>query len=91
MQEAGPSGTSFLNRTEASVCEKILTRFLQAGGRADQIGVITPYDGQKAYLLSHLARGGGAAAGSLSPEAYKSIEVGRIFNLAGWVVAGGWF
>lgn len=50
-EEIAGSGTSYLNRTEAANVEKIATRFLKAGLRPEQIGVITPYEGQRAYLV----------------------------------------
>ena len=47
-EEYSASGTSFLNRTEAANVEKIVTRFLKSGIMPAQIGVITPYEGQRA-------------------------------------------
>ncbi|PSN49697.1 Regulator of nonsense transcripts 1 [Blattella germanica] len=49
-EEIAGSGTSYLNRTEASNVEKLTTRFLRCGVKPEQIGVITPYEGQRAYL-----------------------------------------
>lgn len=51
-EEIAGSGTSYLNRTEASSVEKITTRFLRCGVKPEQIGIITPYEGQRAYLVS---------------------------------------
>jgi hypothetical protein len=51
-EEIAGSGTSYLNRTEASNVEKITTRFLKSGMKPEQIGIITPYEGQRAYLVS---------------------------------------
>lgn len=51
-EEIAGSGTSYLNRTEASNVEKIVTKFLRAGIKPEQIGLITPYEGQRAYLVS---------------------------------------
>lgn len=45
VEEIAGSGTSYLNRTEASHVEKVVTRLLKAGIRPEQIGVITPYEG----------------------------------------------
>jgi regulator of nonsense transcripts 1 len=53
-EEIAGSGTSYLNRTEAANVEKIATRFLKAGMKPEQIGVITPYEGQRAYLVHML-------------------------------------
>ena len=45
---------SFLYRTEAANVEKIATRFLRAGVKPEQIGVITPYEGQRAYIVQYM-------------------------------------
>lgn len=50
-EEIAGSGTSYLNRTEASCVEKLVTRFLNSCVKPEQIGVITPYEGQRAYLV----------------------------------------
>ena len=44
----------FLYRTEAANVEKIATRFLRAGVKPEQIGVITPYEGQRAYIVQYM-------------------------------------
>ncbi len=38
--------------------EKIATRFLRAGVKPEQIGIITPYEGQRAYIVSYMQFGG---------------------------------
>lgn len=55
-EEMSASGTSFLNRTEAANVEKLLALMLKVGIQAAQIGVITPYEGQRSYLVTHLQR-----------------------------------
>lgn len=72
-EEISSSGTSFLNRTEASNCEKIVTKFLRAGIAPQQIGVITPYEGQRAYLMSYMQFNG-----PLKKEFYNEIEVASV-------------
>lgn len=52
------AGTSYLNRTEAANVEKLLTRFLQSGVMPNQLGVITPYEGQRAHVVATLLRHG---------------------------------
>jgi hypothetical protein len=52
------AGTSYLNRTEAANVEKLLTRFLQSGVLPNQLGVITPYEGQRAHTVATLLRHG---------------------------------
>ena len=53
-EEIAGSGTSFLNRTEAAAVEKIATKFLKAGIKPDQIGVVTPYEGQRSFLVQYM-------------------------------------
>ncbi|BGP53780.1 hypothetical protein JCM8202_005552 [Rhodotorula sphaerocarpa] len=72
-EEISSSGTSFLNRTEASNVEKIVTRFFKAGVMPGQIGIITPYEGQRSYIVSYMQ-----ANGSLKKELYKEIEVASV-------------
>ena len=73
MEESSASGTSYLNRTEASYVEKIVTHLLKMGVESSQIGVITPYDGQKKYVQEHMRR-----SGSLAASVYEAIEVNSV-------------
>ncbi|GJN32352.1 hypothetical protein PR202_gb20855 [Eleusine coracana subsp. coracana] len=68
-EEISASGTSYLNRTEAANVEKIVTTFLRSGVVPSQIGVITPYEGQRAYIVNYMSRNG-----SLRQQLYKEIE-----------------
>ena len=72
-EEISSSGTSYLNRTEAVNCEKTVTRFLKAGINPDQIGIITPYEGQRAYIVQYMGQNG-----SLKKELYSEIEVASV-------------
>jgi regulator of nonsense transcripts 1 len=77
-EEMGAGGTSFLNRTEAASVEKICTMMLKTGINPDQIGVVTPYEGQRAYVVSHMQK-----SGSLRTELYKEIEVASVDSFQG--------
>ncbi|KAL5990593.1 Regulator of nonsense transcripts 1-like protein [Asimina triloba] len=74
-EEISASGTSYLNRTEAANVEKIVTTFLRSGVIPSQvlslamIGVITPYEGQRAYIVNYMSRNG-----ALRQQLYKEIE-----------------
>jgi regulator of nonsense transcripts 1 len=57
-EEISASGTSYLNRTEAAAVEKLVTHFLRAGVAPEAIGVVTPYEGQRAYVVQHMTRAG---------------------------------
>ena len=73
MEEISASGTSYLNRTEASYVEKVVTHLLRLGVTPAQIGVITPYDGQKKYVSEHMRR-----SGALAHTLYEAIEVASV-------------
>jgi regulator of nonsense transcripts 1 len=77
-EEISGSGTSYLNRTEAGFVEKIVTTMLKGGIVPAQVGVITPYEGQRAYVVSHMARVGSARA-----ELYASVEVASVDSFQG--------
>jgi regulator of nonsense transcripts 1 len=72
-EELSSSGTSFLNRMEASYVEKIVTRFLKASVLPSQIGVITPYDGQRVYVQQTMQM-----SGILRKELYSCIEIASV-------------
>lgn len=77
-EEMAGSGTSFLNRTEAASVEKVVTMMLKTGMKSDQIGVITPYEGQRSYIVNHMQK-----TGSLRSETYKEIEVASVDSFQG--------
>lgn len=72
-EEIAGSGTSYLNRTEASIAEKVVTKFINGGVEPDQIGVITPYEGQRAYLCQYMQQ-----QGSLNQKLYQRVEVASV-------------
>ncbi|KAK7992860.1 hypothetical protein PG988_001654 [Apiospora saccharicola] len=72
-EEISASGTSYLNRTEASNVEKIVTRFFKAGVRPGDIGVITPYEGQRSYIVNTMQN-----TGTFKKESYKEVEVASV-------------
>jgi len=72
-EELSVTGTSYLNRAEAFKVEKLTTRFLNAGFKPEQIGIITPYEGQRAYLVHFMQ-----SQGSLHSNLYLDIEVANV-------------
>lgn len=61
-EEVSASGTSFVNQTEAMYCESIIRHLFKCGVIESQIGVITPYEGQRSYILNRIF---GAEPGNL--------------------------
>lgn len=53
-EELAGTGTSYLNRAEAQTVEKLVSSFIKAGMMPQQIGVITPYEGQRSYIVQYL-------------------------------------
>ncbi|CBZ51254.1 putative regulator of nonsense transcripts UPF1 [Neospora caninum Liverpool] len=72
-EEISGSGTSYVNRVEASNIEKIVTFLLKCGLKASQIGVITPYDGQRAHISSLFQR-----QTTLGQAAFADLEVASV-------------
>ena len=77
-EEISGSGTSYLNRAEAVACEIIVTKFLKSGITPSQIGIITPYEGQRAYLTGYMQR-----SGTLSSQLYNDIEIASVDSFQG--------
>lgn len=64
---------SHLSRTEASNVEKIVTKFFKSGVVPAQIGIVTPYEGQRSYIVNYMQFNG-----SLKKDLYKEIEVASV-------------
>ena len=48
--------------------EKIVTHFMRTGVQPEQIGIITPYEGQRAHILTAMQR-----SGALAPALYAEV------------------
>ena len=72
-EELAPSGTSYLNRQEAINVERVCTLLLKGGAAPSQIGVITPYEGQRAHVTSFMER-----SGALNKVLYQQVEVASV-------------
>lgn len=70
-EEISLSGTSYLNRVEAMNVERIVTRLFKDGVKPSQIGIITPYEGQRNYILQYMQMN----SNSSNKEMYSDIEV----------------
>jgi len=72
-EEIASSGTSYLNRTEAVFVEKLTTKLLQCGLKPSQIGIVTPYEGQRAHIVMCMQYNG-----QLNNKLYQEIEVASV-------------
>ncbi|XP_050524410.1 regulator of nonsense transcripts 1 homolog [Daktulosphaira vitifoliae] len=66
------SGTSFLNYGEAKVVEQLVAKLLSKGATPNQIGVITPYEGQRSLLKQILNKNKGVEVSSV--DAFQGRE-----------------
>lgn len=69
-EELASSGTTYLNREEAINVEKIVTQLLKKSISPSQIGIITPYQGQRSYIAKIMT-----SRGSMSHSLYNEVEV----------------
>ncbi|WEJ93722.1 ATP-dependent RNA helicase [Yamadazyma tenuis] len=74
-EEISGSGSSFLNRVEAMRVEKVVNRLFEDGVKGDQIGIITPYEGQQSFVTRYLATN---ATQTQYKDEYLSIEVASV-------------
>ena len=72
-EEISGSGTSYLNRAEALNIERLVSQFIKSGMQGSQIGVITPYEGQRAHIQSVLQR-----HTTLHASMYRDIEIASV-------------
>ncbi|VUZ40810.1 unnamed protein product [Hymenolepis diminuta] len=72
-EEISGNGISYLNRTEAAAVEKIVTHMLKSGIDARNIGVVTPYEGQRAYIVHYFQ-----LVGVMNHKLYQAIEVASV-------------
>ena len=55
-EEFSASGTSYLNREEADFIEIIVKTLLKCTVKPEQIGIITPYEGQRCFIVSRMLK-----------------------------------
>ena len=53
--------------------EGVVTKFFESGVAPNQIGIITPYEGQRSYVISYMQ-----SNGPLRKDLYKDVEVGIV-------------
>jgi len=62
-----------MSSAEAANTEKVVTSLLRAGVNASDVGVITPYEGQRAHISAVMLRNG-----PLKPAVYEEVEVSSV-------------
>jgi len=72
-EELAGSGTSYINQKEAEVVERIVTVLMKGGALPAEIGIITPYEGQRAFVKSYIHKNG-----NMKKELYEEIEVASV-------------
>jgi regulator of nonsense transcripts 1 len=71
-EELSGSGTSYLNRSEASAVGKLVNLFVKCGVDYGEIGIITPYDGQRQYLTQ-----------AMEGEVERGLEISSVDSFQG--------
>lgn len=74
-EEISASGYSYLNRVEAMNVEKVISRLFKLGATANLIGVVTPYEGQRAYIVQHMLLNGSLVD---RRDEYAQVEVASV-------------
>lgn len=77
-EELSGSGTSYLNRSEASSVEVAVTHLLRSGVEPKDIGVVTPYEGQRSFVVNHMQR-----VGPLRQQLYMEVQVASVDSFQG--------
>ena len=54
------------HRAEAASVDKLVIKLIKSGIKPGQIGIITPYEGQRVHLIQHMQ-----LSGSISQKLYK--------------------
>jgi len=78
LEEMSSSGTSYLNRGESATVERLVSSMLRSGLQSSQIGVITPYEGQRTHVQQYFG-----SRGSLAPERYEGLEIASVDSFQG--------
>jgi len=73
LEEFAASGTSYVNRIEAQNVERVVNKMFKRGICPNQIGIITPYEGQRSYVLNYMLQ-----AGNATKEQIEELEVASV-------------
>ncbi|CAD8211161.1 unnamed protein product [Paramecium octaurelia] len=77
-EQLSASGTSYLNTQEAVAVEQAVYYLYQNTVKLNKIGIITPYKGQRTYIISYLQKNG-----QLPYNQYRDIEVASVDGFQG--------
>ncbi|CAD8124849.1 unnamed protein product [Paramecium sonneborni] len=78
LEQLSASGTSYLNTQEAVAVEQAVYYLYQNTVKLNKIGIITPYKGQRTYIISYLQKNG-----QLPYNQYRDIEVASVDGFQG--------
>ena len=73
-EEFSASGTSYLNREEADFIETIVKTLLKCTVKPEQIGIITPYEGQRCYIVSRILKNSSTEIEVSSVDSFQGRE-----------------
>ena len=72
-EELAANGTTYINQKEAEVVERFVTGLMKGKALPEEIGIITPYEGQRAFITNFLTRNG-----QMNKQLYEKIEVASV-------------
>ncbi|GKT24544.1 Regulator of nonsense transcripts 1 homolog, partial [Aduncisulcus paluster] len=78
VEETSSSGTSFVNRSEADTVLHLVAKLRSSGVSGEDIGVITPYSGQRQYIIQR-----SCSLPSVPPEIFEGVEVASVDEFQG--------
>ncbi len=74
VEEVAGTGTSYLNRKEAEAVEKLVSALFKSEVTPKEIGVITPYEGQRTYTTTWMRANGS----NENKHLYDQVEVASV-------------
>lgn len=77
-EEISNSGTSYINAFEATIVSQIVNQMCHAGVDPNNIGIISPYSGQKFYLQNFLA-----SMATLPAAFYQKLTIASVDSFQG--------
>lgn len=82
MHQARPSSTEprfgvqsfrIIIDIQAANVEKLVSRLIKGGMKPTQIGVVTPYEGQRSYIVQYMQ-----SQGTLHSKLYLDVEIANV-------------
>ncbi|KII69176.1 Regulator of nonsense transcripts 1 [Thelohanellus kitauei] len=80
IEQPSTSGTSFVNHKEVDAVKMFVEKLIDAGAKGSQIGIITPYDGQRSRIDDLIVK---RYRNKFGVNPYSEIEVANVHPFQG--------